>query len=65
MLMYCIDYTCTYLVIIDNDWKLVRADSVCICFVILHHYTALTVFPFRSLEILLFYVHNVNVNVLY
>ena len=31
------------------SWKLVKADSVCICFVTKHNYTALPWFSFSSL----------------
>ena len=42
--------------------KLVKADSVCICFVTKHHYTTLPWFPFSLFYTLLFSVHIVNVN---
>ena len=42
--------------------KLVKTDSVCICFVTKHHYTALPWFLFSLFYILLFSVHIVNVN---
>ena len=42
--------------------ELVKADSICICFVTKYHYTALPWFSFSLFYILLFSVHNVNVN---
>ena len=43
--------------------KLVKADSVCICFVTKRHYTVLPRFLFSLFYILLFSIHIVNVNV--
>ena len=42
--------------------KLVRADSVCICFVTKHHFTAFPWFSFSLFQILLFSVLVVNVS---
>ena len=52
--------------IIQGLRKLVKTDSVCICFVTIHHYSALLWFEcwfsFSLFYILLFSAHIVNIN---